>query len=898
MPRIPIYEQQGGLNQQIALRPGASGEDFGANIGRAIQGFGQQLKGVAVTMEQRKEDDAQAWANEQVSRSKLEWLQTYQERQVEAKDGAQGFTGNLLKEYQDYVDQTVSAAPTERSRNYLRQSLNNFGVDLGARALTWEDSERAAYRASLTVKDYDNRAKIVNMDPSQYEAERDEAAAGVSQRGLEPSKRQKMIEAGTRALAYSAGEGVVQKDAQGFLQMVAPESFDRRFPTSVARPATQTKFDAPKTNSRVESFAGAIDANAQKFGVDPNFMRAQLMAESAGRVDAVSSAGAMGIAQFMPGTAQRYGIDPKNPEQAINGQARYMADLLKMFDGDYTKAAAAYNWGEGNVQKAVKKHGDNWLANAPAETQGYVRKIFNNAPPGEFQPPIPQVTLDPVTVVAEAKKSPGAWWDDLPLDDQQKLVKQAQALTNQQLAAERGTLMQQRKDAHTSAYSTGEAPNMPTYGQYVRQFGEAEAERMFREDARVVDTGRFLRDVRGMSPAEQEAALGPKPGPGQDADAYKLYDDKLRALAAARDQRDKDPAAYTLQSSKVMQQAAEKMAQAQQSNDPDLAAAATKSYAAAMLSEQQRLGVRSPAILSDAQVNAITANLTAPSEGGENVATRIETLAKQYGDYYPMVYSQLAPKVGPMMRVIGAGMPSQAASVLAEANSLGEKELKKLVGDDKAKEVDDVLSRAMAPLTQTLAPLVGGGGRTESDYREQAKLLALSYMRSGASANDAVKQAFDDVVGAKYTFSGTYRVPKQFDAEIIERGAQKYLNTMSPSDFYPVLSGSTGVSNRQDVQEQIASAVKSFGYWVNESDDTLVLYRPGMGNRPGQAVRGSDGQPIRLRMADVMIDNAGVTNLNSQQALENRDMRAYERLRVEERRRETAQQNQTLFGRP
>ena len=107
-------------------------------------------------------------------------------------------------------------------------------------------------------------------------------------------------------------------------------------------------------------------------------MRAQLTQESQGNIRAVSSKGAQGIAQFMPDTAKRYGIDPNVPEQAIDGQARYMADLLKMFGGDYQKALAGYNWGEGNVQKAVAKYGDNWLSVAPKETRDYVATIMAN----------------------------------------------------------------------------------------------------------------------------------------------------------------------------------------------------------------------------------------------------------------------------------------------------------------------------------------------------------------------------------------------------------------------------------------------------------------------------------------------------------------------------------------
>lgn len=132
----------------------------------------------------------------------------------------------------------------------------------------------------------------------------------------------------------------------------------------------------------VERFAPIIDQASVASGVDANFLRRQLAVESGGNPDAVNNADirvtgktSIGIAQFQPETAKRYGIDPTKPDQAIYGQSRYMADLLKMFGGDYAKAAAGYNWGEGNVQKVVSKWGDKWRDHLPASTKDYLDKI-------------------------------------------------------------------------------------------------------------------------------------------------------------------------------------------------------------------------------------------------------------------------------------------------------------------------------------------------------------------------------------------------------------------------------------------------------------------------------------------------------------------------------------------
>jgi hypothetical protein len=77
---------------------------------------------------------------------------------------------------------------------------------------------------------------------------------------------------------------------------------------------------------------------------------------------------AMGDFQFMPGTAKDYGVDVTSFESSAVGAARKMADLLRKYGGDLQKAAAAYNWGQGNVDRLG-------LGKAPAETRDYVNSV-------------------------------------------------------------------------------------------------------------------------------------------------------------------------------------------------------------------------------------------------------------------------------------------------------------------------------------------------------------------------------------------------------------------------------------------------------------------------------------------------------------------------------------------
>ena len=89
-----------------------------------------------------------------------------------------------------------------------------------------------------------------------------------------------------------------------------------------------------------------------------------------------SPAGAQGIMQVMPGTQRDpgFGIKPSDgsPEDDARVGRDYLAKMMQRYKSDPAKAWAAYNWGPGNLDAAVAKHGDGWLSQAPKETRDYV----------------------------------------------------------------------------------------------------------------------------------------------------------------------------------------------------------------------------------------------------------------------------------------------------------------------------------------------------------------------------------------------------------------------------------------------------------------------------------------------------------------------------------------------
>ncbi len=117
------------------------------------------------------------------------------------------------------------------------------------------------------------------------------------------------------------------------------------------------------------AYSSEIRDAASRFGVDEYIVRAIIHAESAYRPNAISHAGAQGLMQLIPATASRFGVsDPFDPAQNISGGVKYLAWLMKRYSSNLTLVAAAYNAGEGAVDR-------NGGVPPYSETQRYVQRV-------------------------------------------------------------------------------------------------------------------------------------------------------------------------------------------------------------------------------------------------------------------------------------------------------------------------------------------------------------------------------------------------------------------------------------------------------------------------------------------------------------------------------------------
>lgn len=129
---------------------------------------------------------------------------------------------------------------------------------------------------------------------------------------------------------------------------------------------------APSNESlnRLSRFESIIEDASRRFGVNKNLIKSVILAESAAKEDALSSANAKGLMQIIDSTAAYLGIkNVWNPKENIFGGTKYLAELLERYNGDLKLALAGYNAGPGNVDK--------YNGIPPfSETRAYVNRVI------------------------------------------------------------------------------------------------------------------------------------------------------------------------------------------------------------------------------------------------------------------------------------------------------------------------------------------------------------------------------------------------------------------------------------------------------------------------------------------------------------------------------------------
>lgn len=160
----------------------------------------------------------------------------------------------------------------------------------------------------------------------------------------------------TGTATYVGASSTGPLDLSGSFESVAA-NIESALGTSTAYSAS-TSYTVPSVGTSVKGslspstpYADLFQQAGERYGIDPKVLAAVGYVESRFQTDVVSSAGAVGMMQFMPSTAAGMGVDPRDPASAIDGAARYLRTQIDRF-GSVEMALAAYNVGPGAMANA------------------------------------------------------------------------------------------------------------------------------------------------------------------------------------------------------------------------------------------------------------------------------------------------------------------------------------------------------------------------------------------------------------------------------------------------------------------------------------------------------------------------------------------------------------------
>jgi soluble lytic murein transglycosylase-like protein len=159
----------------------------------------------------------------------------------------------------------------------------------------------------------------------------------------------------------------------GELSHPDPKGVPKTVPSQVARfkiPGNPLSSSRPHVEgvSPEERFRGLIMSASRRHSVDPALVKALIMVESGYDPKAVSTKGAVGLMQLMPGISESLGVkDPFDPVHNVHGGVKHLSDLLEFFDGSVYLALAAYHAGIDRVNQRPR---------LPRSTQRFVKRVF------------------------------------------------------------------------------------------------------------------------------------------------------------------------------------------------------------------------------------------------------------------------------------------------------------------------------------------------------------------------------------------------------------------------------------------------------------------------------------------------------------------------------------------
>lgn len=363
-------------------------------------------------------------------------------------------------------------------------------------------------------------------------------------------------------------------------------------------------------------------------------------------------------------------------------------------------------------------------------------------------------------------------------------LNQVYGIYHTEQATQNATFDQKLADTQAEAMANGTAKAPLAEPDFVNRYGVTEGRQQYAEYQKNLALGSDIAGLSTMSPDEMSTVLArhtPQAGsPGFEAEQTRQQA-VAKAIQHTQKERDDDPAAFALRRLPAAQKAYADLNQVigDKNASPDDQRAAAARFANVTLAEQARVGVppAERSILTAVQVAGIggAINTAATSDdpvARQNVIPLIKQQADLWGNNWPQVAQQILPNAAPIVKAIAAGAdPDAMLRVLSIPKGENPAKIVKEQNEVTSRNMENALNVAMAPFLNSMVGLQKD--RDYKGYHDVAEKLAALYVRDGKGAEEAAQSAFDNIVGKRYTFADTYRIPKSptIDADSVQRGA-------------------------------------------------------------------------------------------------------------------------------
>ena len=517
--KIPTYEDR--LTPSGFVTPQARAPEISGAVGAALQNLGNAGVDYAakemMILKKKEDDDAIAGVGKTLSDATLHWDQYLKDASQSAADGAPGFTGKTVAEFDKYAQQTLAGITNPKAQKYAQMHFDAMRNSVGSKAINFEAQAGVADRDTKLEGAYQNYARIVAGDATQYQPSRDALFSMIANMGYDPVTRANRAKHYLERLGESALTGEKDRnpsDVKNTLERAYTGSFGSASDFVLKQEGGYVANDAGKgpTNFGINQQANPdVDVkNLTKDGAKEIYKSRYWDAIDGDKLAKTNPA----LATVAFDTAVNMGADTaKRLLKQANGDVNTMLDLR---DQRYKELIAAnpdkfskFQQSWQNRMTALRSE----VSATSAPNASMINRIAND------------VNFDRLPAFINAANTEAT---------------RQQAVYRSQVTATEGD--------HVTAYMNGADVMKPlTEGDYTKAYGPIDGPQRYANYQQIATMGGDISALKLATP-EQMQTMADKYKPDPNRPGYELatnrYDTVLKAIDQVNATRQADPMAY------------------------------------------------------------------------------------------------------------------------------------------------------------------------------------------------------------------------------------------------------------------------------------------------------------------------------------------------------------------